>query len=217
MFNRIVILAGLLITPITALAQWVEVDSGIPGNVHTLLADSDYLFAGSDSGVYRSSDDGVSWVPAGLKDTNVFAFAKGGSELFAGNDKNVFLSSNEGLSWNAINSLPRGYLGVQAILVSDSTVIVGVYQSSIERSTDNGITWRPAQGGSALEYSFVSNDGYFFAGTSNGIIRSIDTGATWTSASNGWPANSEVWGLARLGTIIVAGVSTCLLYTSDAA
>lgn len=54
--------------------------------VHSLVVGGEYLYAGTDGGVFRSSDNGAAWkaLSTGLTNSAVVAFALKGTDLFAG-------------------------------------------------------------------------------------------------------------------------------------
>ena len=65
------------------------------------------LFAGTDAGVFLSTDEGVNWTAMnlGLTKTYVKSLCVSGTNLCAGtNGGGVFLSTNSGGSWNAVNT-----------------------------------------------------------------------------------------------------------------
>src|SRR5262249_40457399 len=72
--------------------------SGIEGGViDVLFADGVTIFAcANNSGVFRSTDNGRSWLPtnAGLTNLNVFSFAMNGTGLFVGTAGGVFRSTD---------------------------------------------------------------------------------------------------------------------------
>lgn len=75
-----------------------------------VVTPSGVLFAATaNAGVFRSTDDGVSWQPinSGLGDHHVHSLALHPSDpaiLFAGTDDGVYKSVDGGDSWQAINS-----------------------------------------------------------------------------------------------------------------
>ena len=61
-----------------------------------------FFYAGTDSGVFRSTDNGVSWAPcdSGLLKTQARIIEVNGSNLLAGMSNGLFLSTDNGISWN---------------------------------------------------------------------------------------------------------------------
>ncbi len=206
MAKYVAIFVIMIILPTSAFAQWVRVDSGLPGKVYTLLAEGNNLYAGSDSGLFRSSDFGVNWAPAGFHDTTIWVLAGGDSNLFAGSSADLFKGSIQGTNWSAIPALHKSYTG-GPILISGNTIIAGIYDS-IVRSTDNGITWSAISTGHSTWSCLVSDGQNLYAAAQYyGVFRSSDSGSTWTASSVGLPSSyPEVSSLACLGNTIFVGI-----------
>ena len=66
------------------------------------------LYAGTDGGVFKSTDGGENWVNTGLTDSTIFSLAVDPatpSTLYAGTYREgVFKSTNSGGTWSAINT-----------------------------------------------------------------------------------------------------------------
>jgi photosystem II stability/assembly factor-like uncharacterized protein len=65
-----------------------------------------HLFAGTDSGVFRTEDNGKTWIPEnnGLTNINVISLLASGGELFAGcHGGDLFRSADNGEHWTQIN------------------------------------------------------------------------------------------------------------------
>jgi ligand-binding sensor domain-containing protein len=106
------------------------------------------LYAGTGSGVYLSTDNGISWTAAsdGLTDTNVISLAVSGTNLFAGcfmygkYDGNMFLSTDNGVSWNLANTGLTSL--VNALAVSGTNLSLGA-GGGVSISTNRDGTWTP--------------------------------------------------------------------------
>src|SRR5262249_38515235 len=99
------------------------------------------LFAGSNNGVFRSSDAGASWSPAdnGLGSRNARLVTAIGASLFAGTtDAGLFRSSDEGASWTKVDDLQdlNGF-GLGA----SGTSLLAATDRGVFRSTDHGDHW----------------------------------------------------------------------------
>lgn len=146
------------------------------------------LFAGSNNGVFSSTDNGTSWSAAnnGAPNSRVDAFAVIGTNLFA-TYGSVFLSNNNGSSWfqTAI-----GDLGAQALAVIDTNIYAGTFVSGIFRSSDKGKSWSAVNSGLTGEALYITgliaSGKNLFAGTwGGGAYRSTNNGASWTAVNNG--------------------------------
>lgn len=157
--------------------SWAETNSGLTQavlapSVHALVINSnDYLFAGLDSGVYRSvyqTESGTSfrnfweylngpvdYLGNPLQATSIL-FAHGGYLLAGTASSGVYRSDNNGASWYAVNNDAFGsgtmpWINTMAV-VPDGDVFAGTgfifagnsnFRQGIGvcRSTDNGYSW----------------------------------------------------------------------------
>jgi photosystem II stability/assembly factor-like uncharacterized protein len=171
-------------------------------------------------GVYKSDDAGKSWKNMGLKksehiaaivfdphDTNVMYVAAQGPLWSAGGERGLFKSTDAGKSWNNILNINEN-TGVTEVLLdprNPDVVYVAAYQrrrhrwtminggpeSSIQKSTDGGQTWKKVKSGLpgvdmgriGLALSPVNPDVLYATveaeGDAGGVFRSTDRGETW--------------------------------------
>jgi hypothetical protein len=190
-------------------ATWVS--AGLLGSsVYSLASNTTYLFAGSDSNVFRSSNKGSDWtkIGSGLPTCwRITALAVNGTNLFAGtNGGGVFLSTDDGTMWNPVNT-GLANLNVKALLVSQPKIIAGT-DDGVFRSTNNGTTWTEVPCGvDPSVTAFTTNGSSFYAGTNGlGVFRSTDHGAHWILVDNGLP-NQVPNEICACGSNLFAGVS----------
>ncbi len=181
---------------------WQEASGDFPnGDVTDLVINpSGHIFAGTNFGIYRSTNDGATWTRL----TSGIVFSLGvhpNGDLYA----SECLSSNCGLQKSTDNGatwLPAGFPSnyvFMAIAIRTNGTIFAAARDTVYRSTNNGATWSPS------DASFPSNpdegvsalglaSGLVFAGitdinvpTGYGTIRrSTDDGSTWSSFSPQW-------------------------------
>ncbi|MGE5433140.1 MAG: T9SS type A sorting domain-containing protein [Syntrophomonadaceae bacterium] len=186
--------------------SWTTSNSGLANKwVNCLTAAGKNLFAGTDNGVYKSTNNGTSWQHAGLKGINIgaFAFQSSGDpsikNLFAGDnlDRGMFLSTNMGESWTEVNQgIKNSYIHTLAVYEDKAgftRLFAGVSGTRISRSTDNGESWTKADSGlppnSAIN-SVAYNNGEIFARTDSGLFISYDYGDSWSDIGSSLPAGS---------------------------
>ena len=185
--------------------SWTAVNDGLPRtgdlmnmyNTVTSFAVSPNEDGGADlfvgtlytGGIFLSTNNGTSWIPAGLRDSAITALAvssnkEGGTNLYAGLwDYGIFLSVNNGTSWKAANSgLYGSYVNV--LLSVEGTLFAGSGAATLGRSNP-------------------------------GIFLSADDGISWSTANFGLPPGTRVYDLVTCpdgagGMSLFAGTSTGL-------
>jgi len=133
-------------------ATWTFLEpTSSPGTIWSLATKGNYVFAGSNSGVSRSGDDGNTWttVNNGLSG-QPFAMAVIGNLIFAGTTNGVYRSSDDGDNWiQVINGLTD--VGIRALGVNGTTLFAGTENQNVFRSLDNGDNWTASTNGLPAE------------------------------------------------------------------
>jgi len=159
-------------------APW-EKTAGPPGlTVKVLYRADSVMYAGTETqGLYKSTDDGLSWIAAnnGIERVSVTdIISSGGNLLVAAASRanecpalnNIFKSTDNGTTW-----IPTSGLGgkiPKAFAIKDSSIYATTAfspgSSGVSRSTDNGNTWQevpsPIQNGNEI---FVSGNAIIVA------------------------------------------------------
>jgi len=151
---------------------------------------SGHIFAASyGGGIFRSMDNGNSWIAvnSGLTNTNVRALAINSTSgyIFAGTGGGgIFRSMDNGASWTAQNNGLTN-TDVYALAINPSGHIFAGANRQIFRSSDNGASWTNVFNGFTNVVALaINSNGHIFAGTSNQVFRSSDNGTSWTNVFN---------------------------------
>jgi photosystem II stability/assembly factor-like uncharacterized protein len=205
---------------------WQQTNGPGGGTVNSLTQNSKgYIFAATDSGVYRSIDNGDNWtlLNNGLPPTRIKNIATNNDgHIFAGiSSKGVFRSTDNGDTWVKINNgLPDTF--INALTVNSNGDLFTTPSGGIYRSTDNGNNW--VQVYSSLHPSgfYCSSKGDIIAsgdwGTSSypygNLYRSTDKGDTWNLFSFGY-ITTLIPVAYNANGIIFVGVNPNLLSSSN--
>lgn len=219
---RFLSVCALVFLPLGSRAQWVQTTMPPLVQVFSIAVGGSNIFVGTDSAVYFSPDEGVTWAhPAnnGMQIGEVvYAVAVHDTFLFAGTSSNgVFRSSDLGSSWQQVN-IGLTTNQVFCMAAGDSGIFIGT-DRGVFLSTNNGTNWQAVNSGIATSSVFAlallsSGTGgpNIFAGTvysgvtaKGSIFLSTNNGSSWPRVNSGL-VDSSVYCLAMGGGIeIFAG------------
>jgi photosystem II stability/assembly factor-like uncharacterized protein len=142
------------------------------------------LILSANNGLYRSSDDGVTWNNlnadywANTAYVEQWAFDKGG-RAFGVTPLGIYSSTDEGDTWSgpiAPNTSKAG-----GVITIDSSGTIYAAWDTLFVSSNDGASWKPLWSGKAWIYSILSlANGDVFVGAATGVFRSTDFGNSWT-------------------------------------
>ncbi len=186
--------------------SWVALDSGLSGlYLYTLTVIGNDLFAGTDHGVYRSTNKGMTWTAAnsGISDVMVTSCITNGGYLFTGTDKGIFRSADNGASWTAVNSGLTDS-DILSIAASGNNLFAATDVGGIFRSIDNGNHWTAVNKGlynwNICCFAVLGTD--IFVGTRSGVFLSTNNGDNWTAVNSG--LGHAIGSIAANGSNIIA-------------
>lgn len=186
---------------------WLQLPNILPQNSNLkLVANGTTLFAGAGNGVFRSTDNGVSWTKIGNLD--IYSLLVSGSTIVVGTYRGIYRSTDGGITWT--KTITQGIVGsaLNVLVAQGSTFFAGTSGQGVLRSNDNGVTWiRSNVGMNAANISgFAEFGGSLFVGSKGGgVFRSQDNGASWEQ-TNGTMDNFDITALAANSSALFAGV-----------
>jgi photosystem II stability/assembly factor-like uncharacterized protein len=155
-----ILLALFVLLPLSALAQehaiyqsvdrgltWAKAGSNLTGNprINGFGAIGDRIFAGTDSGIYWSSDAGKTWQKTTATARTV-SFATSGQMVYAGTQSAGLLASrDQGRSWTPVAGLASRY--IRSLLAARGRLYAGTDADGVMVSEDEGRTWLAQKAG----------------------------------------------------------------------
>lgn len=213
---------------IDAGASWNTEDPASPNatGALSLALVGHTIFVGTfGNGVYRSTDEGVTWaaIGSGLLGHNAISLLVSNGDLYAGTEVGVFRSTNNGGSWTPVNSglTPSP---VRGITVNGGNVYAATDPGGLFLSQDDGTDWSLKSAGLVFSdfYAVESSGRTVLAGTGNGLIYySTDDGTNWSisrdSVGNSSPPFflTSISSFAKMGSLFFAGGTGGVTVSTD--
>ena len=179
---------------------WIWKPRGLSGKtVNSLYSTSDgTLFAGTNTGLFFSQNNGVSWQETGLVNTPIHSLIEFKSVLFAGGYNEGYRSLDGGNNWTDLEfSFQFRGSRIMDFAVADDILYAAIEGWGVHASEDSGNTWIDYEGGgSGYAYSLASSGSTIYEGTDfGGIYRSEDGGRTWNLLlATGIPSDIKISG-----------------------
>jgi len=194
-------------------------DTGVTFYVESMSSIGTKVLAGTISGLYISSNNGVTWNESnsGLDNRYLLTLKVNSNKIYAGTrGGGVYVSNDSGSSWISINgNLPD--LFINDIEVLNGNLYVATGSAKIYKSTNNGLTWFFSGNGiiNLAVISLAIHNNILFAGTHmGGIFRSTNEGASWETVNNGLQVEAISNALESINNVLFTGMSGDGIYRS---
>ncbi len=187
--------------------------SNLHGDVHALERNplNGYYYMGDDGGVYRSTDNGVTWLNISLNLVigeyyRISGYEANNEMILGGTQDNCQFLRTSNTS-NFINVL-RNYDGMDNIIdYSNPDIMYACIQNGgLYKSTNGGDNFNPLTvnvGGKWVTpiLQSTSNPNSIFFGSNNGILRSTNGGTSWSNI--GGYNSASAMAMSSLGSRLV--------------
>ncbi len=188
----------------SAQAQWTKVFGPAGGDVEAIASDAGHVYAGTDSGVYVSNNNGDTWTQelTDLTDSEIFSLAvtPNGTILAGTEGGGISRSTDFGTSWSGANTgIPSGSNILSVASDGHGNIFAGHSTEGVFYSSDDGLSWtaRNSSMENAAIFSLtVAPDGTVYAGSKQFIFSSTDEGEHWDTSENVGLSFDEVLALA---------------------
>ena len=144
------------------------------------------LLLGTEHGLFRSTDGGRSWSPAGLAGEAVTSLAQVGPTILAGGHGMLAASGNGGRSWHGLRPAGLPNEQIDALGSSGSTVYVVLTGSGLYRSDDDARTFHSVSlaVGPAIRALALSGEQILAGDVATGVYLSPN-GREWRHTAGG--------------------------------
>ncbi len=196
-------------------AQWKQLDVGQSGLVHAVTVVGRNLFAGAQTGIYRSYDYGTTW--RHVSNSIAYSFATEGSEILAGTYRDGILRSTDGgFTWTRTDTSFDRW--IMALATKDTVMFAG--GAGMFRSTDDGASWKAIENGlgsyTGLTITGLAVDGSkLFATSSAGLFMSSDDGDSWSHLQSNALPSEEINCIAVRNSVIIVGTAEGIVTSTD--
>jgi photosystem II stability/assembly factor-like uncharacterized protein len=167
---------------------WTKAGANFPGSprINSFGASTDRIFAGTDAGIYSSSNEGQTWQKTSVA-ARTISFAVLGNTIYAGTQTTGLLASkDQGLNWTPVTGLPSR--NIRSLLAAHGRLYAGTDADGVMVSNDQGMTWMPQNAGlPSLSQIFAMAivDETIFAGLyAKGLYAWNKNEQRWTKAGN---------------------------------
>jgi photosystem II stability/assembly factor-like uncharacterized protein len=156
--------------------------------VWTIYSSDNKVYIGTDNGIYRSTNQGITWELIGLSDAGVNSIITlNGSIIVGTRDVGIHTSNDNGATW--INTGYSEWSAVKSVLAINDNLVIGCDGAvGVSVSRDNGNTFTEYHNLNQSHVNiFVNNYDEIFVGTTpnlpyrGGVYHSSDLGATWNN------------------------------------
>ena len=167
------------------------------------------LFAGTENGVFKSTDDGATWsiLNGGVQGMRITSIAKNhvNGFLFTSADFNntsndtsgagIYLSMNNGLTWTLSSNGIVNRVSKEVMVDSATGDVYATTESGVYRSVDNGVSWVLTNNNlQDISSSCIekTSSGFYLGTGRTGVAHSTLPTTGWTYINNGIRMHSFV-------------------------
>ncbi|UUR06971.1 Ig-like domain-containing protein [Sphingomonas glaciei] len=161
-------------------------------------SNSNILYMQFDAGIYKSVDQGATWVKTAFRGSTFDPNGQGRMDgqkmaidptnpnvVFAGTQKDgLWVTRDGGSNWQKVAAVPQGSNtgdpSMTGITIQGSTIYVGTAGAGVFQSNDLGYTWNAIGGPADISHATIAPDGTYYATGNTDTALWKFAGGTWT-------------------------------------
>lgn len=185
--------------------SWFPSESGMHvGVVRCFIEKGNFLFAGTDDGVFYTTNSGQNWnrTSTFLNEKDISCFCVNGNILFAAilgasttTGLGVYASTDNGVTWTAVNYGFPSFTTIYSMVNYNGYIYGTSNDGQIYRTTNNGGLWQLVNSGMSTFYNPVYAIAKFnnnlIVGCNDGIFLTTNQGQNWYSQNQGITPGSQ--------------------------
>jgi len=157
-----------------------------PAFINDVSSDGVTIYAGTRSGVYKSTNAGVDWTPVPVDGSNIVGIGSvvvNGTTVWAAQeDSNVlFHSTDNGSSWTKIQ---KGTVNSTDLYLRGTDIYVNTPGDGVYKSTDGGANWQAIHTSPYYDAAFFGTSTTLYHIANSTLYTSSDNGVNWTVSNN---------------------------------
>ncbi len=191
----------------------IKLSDGLRAAITSLYVTNCEVFAGTECGLYKSTDGCKTWTRTDAIDSNlkVVDIVRNGTVFFAGTDAGgIYCSDDDGVTWRKTGAFDS----TCCMAVNDSFIIAGNTRGmQICRIDDSVWTWVDADNIPSGTLSIDAKDSIVVAGGYDSCVyRSNNFGTEWNAITCSGLPSSKISSVAVSGEIVFATVPSSGVY-----
>jgi|GEM_PF-3916189 len=129
--------------------SWSNYNTGLLSdeNINSLCLVKNIIFAGTDRGIFKSSDEGKKWLKVNeeISKINQIIFDVNSERIYAGTDRGVYYSKDFGINWRWANTGLLPETNVMSIEKFGDSLYIGTMDGGLKLCYYDSLLWKPAE------------------------------------------------------------------------